>query len=266
MRKEHLDLTQHEPRQSRVPQRCTVVSLTDETPTVKSVCLKVAREPPAEFVFRAGQWVDFYVDGVPEVGGFSVTSTPRQLRQDGTLSLAVKRSAHPPARWVHNECRPGASVQVIAGGAFTFPMGPEDTGRDLLLLAGGIGINPLLSILRDVVGPDAEAGPPLPQGVALLYSACSTQETAFEGPLRSLAEQRGGGLHLQFYSTRESGGAGDGRRWYRRMGAEDIATAVGSLARPVCYMCGPPGMLRDLEGGLQEGGVAAGDIRQEKWW
>lgn len=47
--------------------------------------------------------VDFVVPGIERVGGFSMYTSPTQLVEDGTLGLAVKRSPHEPAQWVHTK-------------------------------------------------------------------------------------------------------------------------------------------------------------------
>ena len=56
--------------------------------------------------FRAGQWVDFKAPGVDVVGGFSLTSTAQSLPR---ILLAVKNSAFPPVKWLHEEARPNQS-------------------------------------------------------------------------------------------------------------------------------------------------------------
>ena len=53
--------------------------------------------------FKPGQWVDFHIPGVKQIGGFSITSSPQQLAHDKTLDLAIKRASYPPARWVHEQ-------------------------------------------------------------------------------------------------------------------------------------------------------------------
>ena len=37
------------------------------------------------------------------MGGFSICSSPRELKESNTIELAVKHSQHPPALWVHTK-------------------------------------------------------------------------------------------------------------------------------------------------------------------
>ena len=47
--------------------------------------------------------IDFFIPGVATVGGFSICSSPRELKDTSTIELAVKHSNHPPALWVHTK-------------------------------------------------------------------------------------------------------------------------------------------------------------------
>ena len=58
-------------------------------------------QPSRPLAFLPGQWVDFFIPHVAAMGGFSFVSTPRQLERCGTFELAVKRSSHPAAAWLH---------------------------------------------------------------------------------------------------------------------------------------------------------------------
>lgn len=81
----------------------------------------------------------------------------------------------------------GSQVAMRVGGDFFFDPSPSDPAVDLLLVAGGVGINPLYSILshssdlmhlnRSSGGRDYNIG-----SVHLSYSAKSTQELLFKVP------------------------------------------------------------------------------------
>ena len=47
--------------------------------------------------------VDFFIPGVPTVGGFTICSSHRLLKEKRSIDLAVKHSEHPPALWVHTQ-------------------------------------------------------------------------------------------------------------------------------------------------------------------
>lgn len=158
-----------------------VCGAASESPSVKSLRLLVADQ---DFSFKAGQWVDFFIPGVSVVGGFSICSSPRLLEQERMIELAVKYTNHPPALWVHNTCTLDSEVAVRVGGEFFFDPQPADASRNLVLIAGGVGINPLLSILRhaaDLLREQANKRSGYEIGtIKLFYSAKNTSELLFK--------------------------------------------------------------------------------------
>lgn len=83
------------------------------------------------------------------------------------------------------QCTVGSQVAMRVGGDFFFDPSPSDPAVDLLLVAGGVGINPLYSILLHTTdlmhlnhssgGRDYNIG-----SVHLSYSAKNTQELLFK--------------------------------------------------------------------------------------
>ena len=64
-----------------------------------------------------------------------------------------------------------------AGGDFYFDPLLADKDVSLLLVAGGVGVNPLYSILQEVVARGGDGGRPVP--VSLLFSAGTQDELLF---------------------------------------------------------------------------------------
>ncbi|OWK06134.1 OXNAD1 [Cervus elaphus hippelaphus] len=81
-------------------------------------------------------------------------------------------------------CTLDSEVALRVGGQFFFDPQPSDASRNLVLIAGGVGINPLLSILRhaaDLYRERASKGQGYEMGtVRLLYSAKDTSELLFK--------------------------------------------------------------------------------------
>ena len=82
------------------------------------------------------------------------------------------------------QCRVGSRVLLKAGGDFCFRPQPSEPPQPLLLLAGGVGINPLVSVLRHcrhLRGERRRTGAGyVPGAVRLLYSARGHQQLLFE--------------------------------------------------------------------------------------
>ena len=77
---------------------------------------------------------------------YSLSSAPHET---GHLKVTVKRTAEGYAsNWIVDNLRPGATLTVLPpSGLFT----PADLDADLLLLAGGSGITPVMSILKSAL-------------------------------------------------------------------------------------------------------------------
>lgn len=160
------------------PVSARVVALHALTPTVQEVRLRV--EDGADIGFRCGQWIDLFIPGIDTIGGFSICSTPEELPE---LSLAVKRSRHPPAHWLHASAKVGDCVALRVGGSFAHDVAsdPDRLTRDVVLVGGGIGVSPLRSIFRQWVswrGSSLE-GRSASSRLVLLASARSASELAF---------------------------------------------------------------------------------------
>lgn len=113
------------------------------------------------------------------------------MRQGQTLSLTTGKRL--VSGLCHRElkallcplqCILDSEVAVRVGGEFFFHPQPEDASRNLVLIAGGVGINPLLSILRHAADLHREReskGRGYDMGtVRLLYSAKDTSELLFK--------------------------------------------------------------------------------------
>jgi hypothetical protein len=111
----------------------------------------------AVFSYQAGQWVDFMIPGVEIVGGYSFLSCPgtgTRHMGTGTVSstvgfdiqyttlpffdLAIKKSSHAPAAWIHSDlCSEGSEVEVRVGGDFTLDLVQDMPGtRTVCFFAG----------------------------------------------------------------------------------------------------------------------------------
>ncbi|XP_075778225.1 oxidoreductase NAD-binding domain-containing protein 1 isoform X2 [Pelodiscus sinensis] len=184
---DHLERTANNFRQE-VISPAKVCGITNESETVKRLRLAVSNK---DFTFKAGQWVDFFIPDVAVVGGFSICSSPGLLEEEGVLELAVKHTVHPPAHWIHTQCTLDSEVALRVGGNFFFDPQPADSSVNLVLIAGGVGINPLFSILLHVAdflrNQESEGNGYKMETVKLYYSAKNTNELLFKNSLGQVA-------------------------------------------------------------------------------
>ncbi|KAG8442946.1 hypothetical protein GDO86_011674 [Hymenochirus boettgeri] len=264
---DHLERTANTFRQEIISP-AKVCGITDESATVKRVRLDVTNK---EFTFKAGQWVDFFIPGVPKVGGFSICSSPGLLERERVLELAVKYNLHPPAHWIHSQCSLGSEVALRVGGEFFFDPHPSDPPVDLILIAGGVGINPLFSILlhvADLHKTQKSTGRGYQIGnVKLYYCAKNTSELLFKKNILNLANSFPGKITCSFHVTQQSSPICLELQPFiteGRISEKDLSTHVSG--NELCYICGPPPMIESMCKQLEDLHVPREHIFFEKWW
>ena len=166
-----------------------VVAITPATPSIHTLRIAI---PDARFRFLPGQWVDLGVDidGVTHTSGYSITTSPVHA---GEIELAIKGSTrHPLSRWVHERARVGDQVRVTQGqGPFVYLPEMSD---NVVLIGGGVGITPLLSIFRHV----RDAG--LSTQAHLVYSVSESCEILFRDELEAASHSHHN-LHVSITVT-----------------------------------------------------------------
>jgi ferredoxin-NADP reductase len=122
---------------------------------------------------------------------------------------------------------------------------PEDTSKEYVFIAGGIGITVLRCMLKYI----AEEG--LPYRITLLYSNRDRESTAFYDELLEL-ERQIEGLKIVFTMTDDSSWEGE----TRRIDADFIREYEdGALADYTYIVSGPPGMVNGVADMLEGEGV-----------
>lgn len=225
-------------------------TLLDRRPLSPDTSLfRVAPEPAALQAlagFVPGQFVQLSVPGAGEI-----PISPADLPgEDGTLELCVRRVGH-VTELLHGRA---AGTQLGIRGPFGtgFPTA-EMTGRPVLLLAGGLGIAPLRSLLYHLVRHADQYGE-----ITLMYGARQPKLMLFREELSALAAQGKLRLYLTVdFAPEEQAGSS--------------SCAVGLLPdllkgykfdseRSYVAVCGPPVLYRCLTSELEEVGVEPGRI------
>lgn len=245
-----------------------VCGAASESPSVKSLRLLVDDK---DFSFKAGQWIDFFIPGVSVVGGFSICSSPRLLEQKRMIELAVKYTNHPPALWIHNKCTLDSEVAVRVGGEFFFDPQPTDAPRNLVLIAGGVGINPLLSILRhsaDLHRERANKGSGYEIGtIKLFYSAKNTSELLFKKNILDLVNEFPEKIACSLHVTKQTTQISAELKPYITEGRITEEAIKDHISKETLfYICGPPPMTDFFSKQLENNHVPKEHICFEKWW
>jgi ferredoxin-NADP reductase len=242
-----------EKRVKRWSGQLRVAHIADETPTVETYRLVPIDGDELPFDFAPGQFLQ--VEVAPEEGttfrrSYTIASSPTQR---AFVELTVKREDHGVvSRFLNEKLAVGDLVSVSGPfGSFTF------TGTDadsIVLIAGGVGITPMMSVLRYLTDKA------WPGEIFLLYGARSTDEFLFRDEIERL-ERRHPNLHVLASMQRTPGTVWLGPEG--NLTKELIASAVPQIGQRRIHLCGPPSMMSAVRSSLLELGVAEAQIYTE---
>lgn len=169
-----------------------VVDVTQESRSIKSFYLQPEDEGGL-LSFQAGQYLTVQVN--PKTGAqqcvrtYTVSSAPL----DKAYRISVKKDGQ-VSGYLHDQIKVGDIVQARAPkGNFTLD---TDEQRPAVLLAGGVGITPMISMMRHALQDGFRTRSLRP--VTLVYSAKNSSERAFHQEAIDLIAQAGQGL--QYFS------------------------------------------------------------------
>ncbi len=185
------------------------------TPRIKSVELVAAAGGPLP-AFTAGAHIDIAL-GNGETRSYSLLNDPTETQR---YAIAVLREtdSRGGSTFVHDGLREG-DVLESSDPANNFPL--NEAGERHILIAGGIGITPLMAMSRRLLARDAE--------FTLHYCARSRAEAAFIDDIETAL-----GLRLVTHFD-----GGDIAR-----GLDVKALLAERPAAAHVYVCGPPGLIR----------------------
>ena len=213
-------------------------------------------EKPPGFRFKAGQAIVLELLDPPAQDGqkrrtFSLVNAPFE----STLVIATRMRDSAFKRALR-ALPDGANLKLTGPiGQFTL----ADAARPAVFIAGGIGITPFMSMLRQAARDRS------PQALLLLYSNRRPEDAAFLEELQAL-ERQNDNFRLVATMTEMSKSA---RTWSGPtgfVGAALISAATRALKAPVYYVVGPPAMVLAMQETLRSAGVSDEDIRSEEFY
>ena len=223
-----------------------------ESHATATLALEVADWPR----HRAGQHVDVRLtaeDGYRAQRSYSIASAP----EDGRLTITVERlDDGEVSPYLVDVMEPGDDMEVRGpiGGWFVWRAAD---GGPLLLIAGGSGLVPLMSMLRH----RATAAPTVP--CRLLLSARNEADALYSDEIAELAGVDQG---LTAFTTLTRSAPADWPGYERRVDREMLAEVSWPPEEaPLIYICGPTGFVEAVAGLLTELGHDPTSIKTERF-
>ena len=235
-----------------------------ENTSVVSLILEPVEQVPLR-KFKPGQHLLFKVkvpgDPVPILRHYSFSDEYNAKH----YRISVKREAAaapgvPGGKCSHffcDELEEGAVLEA-KGPIGDFTVDPQDQ-HPIVLIAGGIGITPLLSMLKSITreNPDRQ--------VFFFYGVNSREEHTFREELQSQKEINKNLKVITFYATvREQDVPGRDYDHIGFLNVDTILETVGDMDASF-YVCGPGPMLDYMLGELKSRGVAQSKLHHESF-
>jgi ferredoxin-NADP reductase len=215
-------------------------------------------EKPTGFSFKPGQAIDVILIDPPAADAqavrhtFSLVSAPYQ--DELVVATRMRDSAFKRAL----KALPVGSPARLEGPSGSLVL-HSNRARPAVCIAGGIGITPFMSILRQA------AHDQLRQQLLLLYSNRRPEDAAFLGELQQL-ERRNANFRMVATMTEMNKSS---RHWDGETGLINenlLQRAAADLATPIHYLAGPPAMVEALRQMLSRAGIDDDDIRSEEFY
>lgn len=201
----------------------TVTEVIDETSTTKT--FRLARPDRSSLPpFLAGQYINIFTDGTSRP--YAISSSPAERRY---YDITVRRV---PQGRISNllidNLKTGAQL-ITTGPMGTFHHNPLFHGDDVVFLAGGSGVVPALSMIRDIADNN------LQRRFHLIYGSRRADDVIFADELDQIASYNHGMRVDHVIAEPPTGWAGASGF----LTADTISTLAGPLDDRMVYVCGP---------------------------
>jgi ferredoxin-NADP reductase len=192
-----------------------------------------------DIAYIAGQYATFEFEispGQKIVRSWTISSSPSMFFDKTLFTITVKRKEGGLAStWIHEHMKRGITWKLLGiEGDFSCLL--DKVPSKILMIAGGIGITPLMSMLRDLNRKN------LKTDVLLLYSVQSPKEIVFQKELIQMESS-----NLKIYTTITQ--LQPQEHWNGltgRISKEMINSISPDLLNREIYMCGPEGFMQHI--------------------
>jgi ferredoxin-NADP reductase/DMSO/TMAO reductase YedYZ heme-binding membrane subunit len=229
-----------------------IARIFDETHDVKTFRFVSPDGGPLPFEHVAGQYINLHltIDGKRVNRSYTIASSPTR---GAYCEISVKKVPNGyGSKHLHETWREGARIKVSAPAGKFYFAGHES--ESVVLIAGGIGITPMMSVVRSLTdrGWTGE--------MYLFFSVRQVKDIVFREELAYL-QARFPNLHVKITVSADPDAAWDGARG--NITRELIEGFVPGLKKGPAMLCGPDPMMTAMRKLLVAIGVPDGEIHQE---
>lgn len=232
-----------------------VGSIVMETPTVKTFRLVPSTNDRfLPFAFIPGQFLNvaFWIGGAKMNRSYSISSSPNERE---FVDLTIRREPRGAvSRHIDDLVKVGDLIECGGPvGKFTFTGTEADS---IVLLSGGVGITPMMSISRYLTEQS------WPGDIFFLYICRTPADFIFADKLPSL-QRLNPKLHVAVTMSKPEGTNWKGSRGH--ITKEWLTQSVPDLASRRCHLCGPPAMMDSVKAIFAELEIPPDHVKTESF-
>ena len=250
-----------------------VASKIPESDEITSFYLKPVDEKPLPS-FRPGQYISVQVH-VPDLQylqarQYSLSDMPRSdyyrisvKKELGLNTADPEAKPHPGyvSNILHGSVNEGDMIKVSHPCGDFFLAEQEPASHPVVLIAAGVGLTPLTSMLNTLTSTDSQ------RSIHFIHGARTTSVRAFKDQIKSRAQELPN-LRASFFTSSPSANEKHGVD-YDYQGRIDLTNLDGNKdlfldnAQTQYYICGPEAFMVEMAGGLKARGVASERVHME---
>lgn len=211
---------------------------------------------PEGFTFEAGQSIDLFLIDPPETDAegnkraYSLASSPEE-----TVLTIATRMRDTAFKRVLGSLPAGSPLEL--DGPFGSMTLHRNAAKPAVFLAGGIGITPFYSMVKDAAHRE------LPHSITLLYSNRTLQDAAFHQEIQDLAQTYTQLAYVPTLTDTAHSGSWNGETGY--ISAEMLKRYVPDTANAIFYMAGPLPFVQAMKTVIADAGGDPDNIRFEEF-
>ncbi|MBP7478772.1 MAG: 2Fe-2S iron-sulfur cluster binding domain-containing protein, partial [Chitinophagales bacterium] len=202
------------------------------------------------YAFQAGQYVNLRIDmnGNKQTRSYSICSVPSDT---SIISVGVKKMENGwMSKFVNDELKEGQSIEVSTPDGKFFYKENGNTSRNHVLVAGGSGITPCLSIIKTIIAKESNSK------ITLIYSVKGKADKIFGEELESIAASNPN-FKIKYLFTFE------GDKMIDTDYAKELIQAIDNFKSAEYYACGPGAIISSIEHALESFQISKDQFHRE---
>ncbi len=231
----------------KIFENAKISEIVDEAPNVKTFIVDLGDD----LDFKPGQFAIVSLDDERVKGllrSFSISTSPNLKNKIG---FTIKKEG----KFTSVIFEKGIGTPILVKAPFGFfHLKEEHHERNLVFIAGGTGLVPLMSMIRCVVDNKLDVK------ITLIYSCKTSKDFLYYNELNNYKNNKN--FNFNFITTNDPSWTG----LKGRISVDLIKKITNNnYNNSIYFLCGPTQMITDLSKGLQKKGIPSSQIKVERW-